>query len=413
MIDKTPCEPVEYSEQISCPISIDAIPEELLDRDQLKFLFSSLSSIREWNERPKPTDVDYSVAMVMLTRFSILRFAEYLIARILFYVLSDVSLSAKDKERVKPIELFACSNIEQQMRDWLMLSSLGSLGFNQRFPASPPNVIFSGELQMLSSIGGVFFVFLQKLFPVRAVDKCHIAFTLLIQNFGKDGFLENIENYIRRRKTLYREIVSYQEEHSTRKSEITAALAEASKQWGISEIQKKLDLVLANQNSDASELKTMQVAVNDNTSAIAENTKVMKNMDRRQNTLLSVIRTIMTNFALLFKPGHAPLTRETVATALLPDERYMRLQNLNEPHRSQIMAVVNWTKQHPIVKKEDNKEFQLTLASAALTVWNAESKNWERDPGSFKTYKSLKAACYNLAEDEKTNPFYYKCTDKE
>jgi len=47
------------------------------------------------------------------------------------------------------------------------------------------------------------------------------------------------------------------------------------------------------------------------------------------------------------------------------------------------------------------------LASAALAVWDRDHEKWEKVPGSFETYNQLKAACYGLAKDPKTNPFHY------
>ena len=135
-------------------------------------------------------------------------------------------------------------------------------------------------------------------------------------------------------------------------------------------------------------------------------TKVVANMDRRQKTLLDYLKKTIDGFTKLFRPSAPPPSRERVAAELNLNKRYACLSRINEPHRSQIKAVIDHTAKHPIVHRQKKRD-DYTLANAVREVWTANESKWSRISGVYETFEQLKAACYNL-QQKSNDPFTYK-----
>jgi len=246
-------------------------------------------------------------------------------------------------------------------------------------------------VRLLHLVGDVFFDAVQSVFPIKAVGKCRMAFTLLMKDLGTSRACDQVENYIRRRKTLYREMVAYEENGGLD---------------GGSAAKQDAAAHVAGSREIAETLAELKARLDVQSAALAENTRTLANMDRRQRTLLTFMKTTVAGFVQLFRPGRSSPSRENVGEVLLPEDRFTCLKNIAEPHASQLRAVIRMTKDNPIVRSE-GKKCVFTLASAARAVWDRDHGKWEKVPGSFETYEQLKAACYGLAKDPKTNPFHY------
>jgi len=379
-------------------LGLDNLPEEHLPPDQFTFLLKARNDIRRWLDTPMPGTNDPSIAGVVLVRGYILRVALMFVEHLLFYLMFDSRFHPDRKIRAKAVGMFAYDEgVEDFWRRSLNAVTTFSAGCNLLFPHAGINAMFADEVRLLHLVGDVFFDTVQSVFPIKAVGKCRMAFTLLMKDLGTSRACDQVENYIRRRKTLYREMVAYEENGGLdgQNADMLAALRSVCR----SVVAEEMSALVAKVGAHS-------VAIGENTNSIVENTKTIANMDRRQRTLLTFMKTTVSGFVQLFRPGRSSPSRENVGEALLPDDRFACLKNVKEPHVSQLRAVIQMTKDHPISRSEGKKSV-FTLASAALAVWERDHEKWEKVPGSFETYGALKAACYGLAKDPKTNPFYY------
>lgn len=91
-----------------------------------------------------------------------------------------------------------------------------------------------------------------------------------------------------------------------------------------------------------------------------------------------------------------------VLTFVLCDRRY----HPGEPRRSQLIAVIKYTFDHPIDHDSKSRD-AFTLAHAVRAVWQKNHAAWERVPGGYETFDALKGACYGL-QKKQNDPFRYK-----
>jgi len=372
-------------------LGLDNLPEEHLPPDQFMFLLKMRQDITRWLNAPKPETDDPCVAGVVLARGYILRVTLLFVERILWYLLFDGRFHPDRKIKMNAIGILSFGTAEQDFRACFNTMTSFAAGCNLLFPGLPPNTTFASEINLLHEAGDVFFDTLQSIFPIREVGKCRKAFTLLMMHLGTELACGDVENYIRRRKTLYREMVAYGR-NGGRSGHEAADVKTA--------VQEVCSRAVA---ENVAELSAKIEAQN---AALAENAKTIANMDRRQRTLLAFMKTTVSGFVQLFRPGRSLPSREDVGEVLLPEDRFACLKDVKEPHASQLRAVIQMTKDHPISRSE-GKKCVFTLASAALAVWDRDHEKWEMIPGSFETYGALKASCYGLTKNSKTNPFYY------
>jgi len=373
-------------------LGLDNLPEEHLPPEQFTFLLKARNDIYRWLGLPKPETDDPAVAGVIMLRSNILRVVLTFVEQLLFYLMFDSRFHPERKIRAKAIGMFAYDDgVEDFWRRSLNAMTVFAAGCNLLFPHAGLNAMFANEVRLLHLVGDVFFDTVQSLFPIRAVGKCRMAFTLLMKDLGTGRACDQIENYIRRRKTLYREMVAYDGNGGM-------DCGDAAKRDAVAQVACSKEIV-----ENLAELKAKLDA---QSAVLAENTKTVANMDRRQRDLLASVKTKVSGFVQLFRPGRSEPSREIVGEALLPSDRFACLKNIKEPHASQLLEVIQMTKDHPISRAE-GKQCVFTLASAARAVWDRDHEKWEKTPGSFATYDSLKSACYGLAKNSKINPFYY------
>jgi len=383
--------PKADGEGVSFHLGLDNLPEEHLPPEQFMFLVKTRQDIIRWLNAPKLRTDDPCVAAVVLTRCYILRVSLFFVEHILWYLLFDGRFHPDRVINVNAIGAFSFESTEQDLRQCFNAMTCFAVGCNLLFPDQQRNATFASEINLLHEAGDVFFDTLQSAFPIREVGKCRKAFTRLMINLGTDLACDDVENYIRRRKTLYREMVAF-ERNGGRSGHETVDVKEA--------VQEACSAAVAVKMAEISAKIDAQEA------ALAENSRTIANMDRRQRTVLAFMKTTVSCCVQMFRPGRSSPSREEVGEVLLPDDRFACLKNINEPHSSQLRAVIRMTKDHPIERSE-GKKCVFTLASAARAVWDRDHEKWEKIPGSFDTYEQLKAACYGLAKNSKTNPFYY------
>jgi len=236
--------------------------------------------------------------------------------------------------------------------------------------SQPLNCEFTEELQLMKAAGDTYLSMLAASFPVTAIGKCQVALTRLTDCFGTMAGIDAADNFVRRRQTMYREINAWQ-----RGGNQPGPLPD--------ELLRKMDEMSA---------------------AIAANTRTVANMDRRQKTILAHFKTFFDGFLALLKSGK-PITRERARETLAPADRYACLSRYEEPRRSQLKTVIDFTVNHPIVPGGKTSE-GLTLYRAVLAVWNDNYRKWELITGTYASFEALKTACYDLQQC-KDNPFCY------
>ena len=79
---------------------------------------------------------------------------------------------------------------------------------------------------------------------------------------------------------------------------------------------------------------------------------------------------------------------------------------VGEPRRSQLIAVIKYTFEHPIEYDSKTRDV-FTLAHAVRAVWQKNHAAWEKVPGGYETLDALKGACYGL-QKKQNDPFRYR-----
>lgn len=362
-------------------LGADNLPEEILEEPQFTRLMSVLTRARTTFEAPMPETADARTAALILIRRSMLGIVFRLIQnRLLAFLMLDSRFNPTNPIQIDAIDAFIFTDDATNEHDCTQFESLLGCAalYNFIWRPHPLNADFADELLTLQTVWDTFFDMAQSLFPIQAVTKCRRAFTLLIADFGKANGRDQVANFIRRRKTMSREILEWRRNGGQITSE---------------QIKCTVDAVKA--------------SVDANTKAIADNTKIVANMDRRQKTFLGYLKKVINGFVKLFPPAVKPPTREQVIPKLSLADRYACVANFPEPRKSQLMAVIDHTLKKPVVYGEAKRKGVYTLANAAKDVWDANHEKWERISGSYQTYEQLKSACYNLSEKD-NDPFCYQ-----
>lgn len=339
-------------------VGLSDLPEELIEREGFRFLLTAYHRAETELSSPLPKEMDPKTFLLAVNRLAL--------ASTLSFVLSTMLVLTRDPR-------FYCFDADK-------------LNFTHRFPLFVKSVLIAGvidegrfppALHLLEQSAALFFDVIESLFAVPSIAKCRKGFNLVMQSLGGKESFDLADNFIRRFKTMAREI---DEVKSAPKP--TLDLANLRSQLG--EISGKLDAV---------------------TQAVGANTRTVANMDRRQQTVLKFVKDAISGFIRLFKPSAPSPSREAAKFALNPANRYRCLERFSEPRRSQIKAVIDYTLKHPVVYEEKHKG-DFTLANAARKVWEKESPKWLKFPGSFENFDQLKASCYNLRE-KADDPFRY------
>lgn len=365
-------------------LSTDDYPEESIDGESVKALLRLHHETKVAYSRPlEVVDTPEAAACVLLERF-LLNLAKSYLFRVAMYLAADKSYHPERRIKIDaaPLLDIASDDMATRLDDLPKFLALGNL----LFPDQPPNSAFAVPLAVFEHSVAIFFDVLDQVFTLKAIGKCRRAYDHLFLKLGTRDAIAEIPNLVRRHKTMYREILNFKS-HGGAASEVSAA-----------DIGSRMAEM-------RDELKNISAQTGAALSAI-------KGVDRRQRDLAACVRKAIGGFVGLFRPKPKPIvpSREEVAAALpLPkgrSDRYACLERINEPHRSQIKAVIDYTLEHPIVFASKKKD-DFTLSDAARAVFNENESKWEKVTGSFSTWSHLKSACYNL-QGKETDPFNYR-----
>ena len=149
--------------------------------------------------------------------------------------------------------------------------------------------------------------------------------------------------------------------------------------------------------------------------AVAE--RLQPNFDEQKKSIAGVAKTVRSindgirlffgRFVKWFAP-RKDVRREDVEAAVSKANRYACLARVSEPHRSQIMAVIDYTYDHPIVHEKDRKfgKDTISLSEAAKAVFDAKIEKWRHVQGAWTDFNSLKVGCYQY-RGKKDDPYRY------
>lgn len=357
-------------------IGVNDFPEDDISLESVAFLTSTYCALRSVLSVPPPAVTDKTkVAAILLSRHT-LSIAETYLLKIALFLATDRRYNPENPVRINATQVLSAESadlapIVTTLAEVLVLVDAALIPHVEQ-------TLLANELRILQLSAAVFFDTLDSAFDLKSVRKCRIAFNRLMQSLGTHASIAAAANYARRHKTMYREIVELR------------AHGEAPR--------------LPAANPPVVELEQKIAALQD---ALAANTRVVANMDRRQRDLLATVKKSIGGFVRLFRPSKPQPTREQAAAALSEKkDRYACLQRITEPHRSQLKAVIDYTVDHPIVHKGRTRD-DFTLSNAARVVWNRHATSWSKIPGSFETFDQLKSACYNLQEKD-DDPFRYQ-----
>jgi len=229
--------------------------------------------------------------------------------------------------------------------------------------------IFSIAKEPLRMMGEQYFALLSTKCPVKSVGACHMLFSAIVSDLGSDAAIEHAKILVEDRRAMCREI-----NLSSFKAEIGQQLAT------VTETLENVD-------------------------------KSVAKFDRRQTESLSLIKKLVTGFVNLFRPGAQTPSLQKVQRTLAPSSRYDCLAKVTEPHRSQIMAVIDytWNKRAIVFKSKKGDERAYTLAHAVRDVWLENHNTWDNIPGAYPSMETLKAACYHFQGGD-NDPFNYAKT---
>jgi len=369
-------------------VGVDDFPEEVISLEDITFLTTTIAALSQLLGRvPPPTEDARAAAAVTVHRFALSLARSYLNGLALF-------LAADRRYHPDaPIEVHAHGAFDVEtasLRDHVECLSEMSRLAGVLFPDVAQTVI-PNELRVLQLSASLYFNTLDTIFALRAIRKCRIAFDSLMRTIGTPQVVESAASYIRRHKTMYREIAAWQ----THGGQVN----DAATHQAVSSMTQKME-----------ELRQTVDACKDSVDAAG---RAVAKMDRRQTRFLKQLKVALYGFIKLFRPGNPTPTRETVHQAFrkppktAEQKRYACLERVgNEAHKQQLKAVIDYTCLHPIVYEGTNGD-DLTLSNAVRAVWNAHQKEWEKLADAYDSFEKLKAACYNL-RNKSDDPFTYQ-----
>ena len=368
----------------SFSLDLSNLPEDYLEAPHFTKLMSAYIQANQALETPPQETDDAETAAIDIIRRHLLNISTLIIYRLFLFLMLDKRFNPTSPIQVNAVGAF--DFIGSAKEDYEQIAALFGYATLYGFitHSLPANARFANELETLHLAGDIFFDTARTIFPVDAIAKCHCAFSMLIANFGKPDEHDLVTNFARHLKTMSRAIIEWQHHGGQVTNE--------QPNHSVDEIATSVD--------------HLRQGISCLTDSVNSNTKVIANMDRRQKNFLTHLRRIFDGFIKIFRPRAKPPTREQVVAVLSPTKRYACLDRIDEPHRSQIKAVIDHTCKHPIVFGSKNRD-EYTLASAARDVWNKNESRWSHVSGCFQTYDQLKAACYNL-QGKPNDPFVYQ-----
>ena len=374
---------------LSFPFGPDEFPEEDIDRESVVFLTETDRALRKVLSTDIPEAPTAETAAAILLNRCTLTVAESYLWRTILFLSMDRRYHPDAKVRLDARALLSAEAYHLPNR-LDVLARLFAMG-DALFDGGATNLIAANELRILQLSANLFFDTFDSVFGLKAVRKCRVGFDQMMRAMGTKAAIDLVPNYLRRHKTMYREICAAQENGG--------AAGQSAAERTIGELSAK-----------GSEL---QEAVAANTSAVASSARAVANFDRRQKTFLDGLKKLIGGFVRLFRPSVPVPTREQVRAALKQkQDRYACLERItNAVHRSQLKEVIDYTLKHPIVHHGRTRD-DFTLSNAARAVWNTRHAIWEKAPGSFETFNQLKAACYNL-QQAKDDPFAYQANGRK
>lgn len=373
---------------LSFPFGPDEFPEEDIDRESVVFLTETDRMLRKVLSTDIPEAPTAETAAAILLSRCTLTVAESYLWRTILFLSMDRRYHPDAKVRLDARALLSAEAYHLPNR-LDVLARLFAMG-DALFDGGATNLIAANELRILQLSANLFFDTFDSVFGLKAVRKCRVGFDQMMRTMGTKVAIDLVPNYLRRHKTMYREICAAQENGGV--------AGQSAAERTISELSAKVS--------------ELQEAVAANTSAVASSARAVANFDRRQKTFLEGLKKLIGGFVRLFRPSAPVPTREQVAVALKQkQDRYACLDRItNAVHRSQLKEVIDYTLKHPIVHHGRTRD-DFTLANAARAVWNTRHAIWEKVPGSFETFNQLKAACYNL-QQAKDDPFAYQAGNR-
>lgn len=234
-------------------------------------------------------------------------------------------------------------------------------------PEAERAAAFAFAREMLRTSGDLYFNLLGAAFPAQKVSACHLLFSAVVSRLGTREAVEQSAALVEERCTMCREINA-----------------------------------LANKASVDGQL----AALNENLAGVQ---KSIDKFSRRQSETLHFIRRLVEGFIALFRVGAPTPSVQQVERTLAPTGRYDCLRGVKEPHRSQLMTVIDytWNKRAIVFKPSKGKYDAYTLADAVRDVWLENHSAWEHIAGTYPSLETLKAACYHF-QGSLNDPFHYK-----
>lgn len=327
-------------------IEAEEIPEEDIPRESARFLLRTYQRLDESLKQPMLRD-----------ERAVLGLARCYLFRVLMFVMCDKRYHPDKPAQIDAVRIFRPEGgLLPQYVGWLTEINL-------------PLSALGNDLRILHISADVFFDCLQNVFDLREIRKCRTAFDILMQSLGTPDVQAGAANYQRRHKTMCRAVENWRENGGTVRDNAVESKVKAME----------------------NRLAELQAALEENTKSIDANTRTVANMDRRQKTFFSYLKPLQEKLAAFVqKAKKDPFAAVTVG----------------EPRRSQLIAVIKYTFEHPIEYDSKTRDV-FTLAHAVRAVWQKNHAAWERVPGGYETFDALKGACYGL-QKKQNDPFRYR-----
>lgn len=344
-------------EVASCSIRADDVPQDEVPTESFCFLMDTYRRLESLLNAPCPEAPDEKSAAIGLIRHFAQVMARLYLQRVLFFILIDRRYRTFDGYAFDAHALLGTGRLPPVIVSLTGLTAVAA----QRFPQAELSAAVANDLLTLQQSADFFFGTFDIIFDLKEIRKCQVGFNRMMQTLWSETSSAQAQNLIRRHKTLYRAVENWQANGGTSKG--TAAEA-------VKEMEKRL--------------AALQEAVDANTRTVA-------NMDRRQKSFFSCLKPLQEKLAAFVqKAKKDPFAAVTVG----------------EPRRSQLIAVIKYTFEHPIEHDSKTRDV-FTLAHAVRAVWQKNHAAWERVPGGYETFDALKGACYGL-QKKQNDPFRYR-----
>lgn len=337
-------------------MSVDNVPEEALSHESFAFLVGTYHVLKAKLDEPLAENPDQaSATAAILGRQTLLIARRYLWRTIAFLMDRKFHPDAEIRIDARGVLKYE-ADLPNDFRDLAAMS----VNASSLLPSVPSAI--ADELRILHLSSDVFFELLETVFPLREIAKCRMGFSLVMQAIGTPAAVGALANYERRHKTMYRAIANWQDNGGT----VTPAAIGTA-------------------------IKSMESMIDGVKSSVEANTRAVANMDRRQKKFFTFLAPVQQKIATIFRRKDAdPFAAVTVS----------------EPRRSQLIAVIKYTMEHPIVLDGRSRD-RFTLSNAVRAVWNLNHRKWESVKGGYATFEALKGACYGL-QGKPNDPFRYQ-----